>query len=62
MQDIIYSLNTDDLQLVAVEELNRKLSLEEIKELIDILEKKIDWYGIVAESIDSLINERLKSN
>ena len=41
---IIYSLNIEDLQTVAENELNRKLNDEEIEYMENNLYKYIDWY------------------
>lgn len=48
---IIYSLNTEDVQFVAKEELNRTLTEEEIDLVQDGVERRINWYDIIEASI-----------
>ena len=50
--EIIYSLNVADIQEVAMQELDRELTPEEIKTLIDPIAEKIPWYEAVADSIN----------
>ena len=45
---IIYSINVEDVQNVAEQELERELSDEEIKIVEDRLVAYIDWYGSIA--------------
>lgn len=45
---IIYSINVEDVQNVAEQELERELSDEEIKIVEDRLVDYIDWYGSIA--------------
>jgi hypothetical protein len=52
---IIYSLNAEDVQTVAEQELDRKLSDEEIKNIIDSIAEKINWYDAIAETINEKI-------
>jgi len=44
---IVYSLNVEDLQTVAENELNRKLNDEEIEYIENNLYKCIDWYQAI---------------
>jgi hypothetical protein len=48
---IIYSLNVEDVQNVAQQELERELSVEEINKIIDQIAEKINWYDAIADSI-----------
>ncbi|VVB89554.1 Uncharacterised protein [uncultured archaeon] len=54
---IIYSLNIEDVQNVATEELGRKLNKKELKIIEDKIGKYIDWY----ESINIAIADNLKT-
>jgi len=45
---IVYSLNVEDLQNVAEQELDRELTDEEIKIVEDRLGDYIDWYETIA--------------
>ena len=53
---IIYSINIKDVQTVAKQELNRKLSDDELKMVEMKLGDYIDWY----EAINTTINEITK--
>ena len=44
---IIYSINIEDIQTVAKQELNRKLSEEELKMVELKLGDYIDWYEVI---------------
>ncbi|MCG3155458.1 MAG: hypothetical protein DKINENOH_02064 [bacterium] len=53
--DIIYSLNIDDVQTVAMEEIGRKLSLSEIKSIEDLICDNINWYDAILDAINAKI-------
>jgi hypothetical protein len=53
--DIIYSLNIDDIQTVAVQEIDRELTVVEIDSIRDLICEKIDWYGAILDSINEKI-------
>ena len=48
---IIYSLNVDDIQNVAFDEIGRELSQSEIEQITDSLAANIDWYSCIANTI-----------
>jgi hypothetical protein len=54
---IIYSLNQEDIQAVALQEIERNLSSEEIEKIKNSIAEKINWYDAIAYSI----NENFKS-
>ncbi|MBU3967595.1 MAG: hypothetical protein KKG76_09505 [Euryarchaeota archaeon] len=54
---IIYSLNIEDVQNVATEELGRKLNNKELKIIENKIGDYIDWY----ESINMAITDNLKT-
>lgn len=54
---IIYSLNIEDVQNVATEELGRKLNNTELKIIENKIGDYIDWY----ESINMAITDNLKT-
>jgi hypothetical protein len=58
--DIFYSLNVEDIQTVAVEEIDRELTDDEIEKIIDSIAEKISWYDAIAESINEVIVENNK--
>jgi hypothetical protein len=49
--DIVYSLNVEDIQTVAIEELERELSDDELNRVIELLGERINWYEAVLSSI-----------
>lgn len=51
---IIYSINIEDVQNVADQELDRELTDEEIKLVENRLDEYIDWYGEIASAITEL--------
>jgi hypothetical protein len=53
---IIYSLNVEDIQRVAVQEIERNVSPEEIEKITKSITDKINWYDAIANSI----NEKIK--
>lgn len=61
---IIYSLSVEEIQEVALEELGRNLTPDEIQKAIPSIEKSIDWYDIIYYSILGNIesNEEFKSS
>lgn len=53
---IIYSLTVEDIQTVSEETLDRKLSDNEIKTILDSIAEKINWYAAIADSINEKID------
>lgn len=49
---IIYSLIEDDIQTVALQELERNLSSQEIEKIKKTIAEKINWYEAIADSIN----------
>ncbi len=47
MQDIVYYLNTEDVQMVAVENIGRELTAGEIERLKEPIAEKINWYDAI---------------
>jgi len=50
---IIYSINIEDVQNVAEEELGRKLSKKELEIIEDKIGDYIDWYGAIDFAIQN---------
>ncbi len=48
---IIYSLNEDDIQTVAEQEIGRKLSSDEINAIEDDVAMNMNWYEAIAIAI-----------
>lgn len=55
---IVYSINVEDLQMVADQELDRKLTEKEIKFVEDRLGDHVDWYGAITSAINDLSKSR----
>ena len=49
--EIVYTLNIEDVQIVANEELGRDLLPDEIGKITDSIGEKINWYNAIADSI-----------
>ncbi len=49
---IIYSLTVEDIQTVAIQEIDRNLSKVEIEKILDQIAEKINWYDAIADSIN----------
>ena len=56
-EEIIYSININDIQTVAEEEINRKLTLSEIESIIDPISERINWYDAIADAINEFISK-----
>jgi hypothetical protein len=54
---IFYSLNIKDIQTVALDTLERKLTDEEIKEILDPIADRIAWYDAIQNVILSKIDQ-----
>ncbi len=54
-QKTIYSINIEDIQTVAQQELERNLTLEEIAKLEDSIAENINWYDAIAAAINHKI-------
>ena len=54
---VIYSLNIEDIQTVAIQEIDRELTDNEIKKVKNLIGEKINWYdaifNTIMEEIDS---------
>jgi hypothetical protein len=59
---IIYSINIEDVQNVAEEELERKLTKKELEIIEDKLGDYIDWYGAIDITIRNEIVNSGKKN
>ncbi len=48
---VFYSLNEEDIQNVASQEIERKLSETEIERIKDLIASNINWYDAIANAI-----------
>jgi hypothetical protein len=58
---IIYSLTIEDIQTVALQEIERNLSSKEIEKIKDSITEKINWYDAIADSINENIKSKVQS-
>lgn len=49
---LVYSLNIEDVQKVALDKLERELTQDEICKLIDSINENIDWSEAISSAID----------
>lgn len=50
-EKIIYSLNVEDIQTVATQEIERELTSAEITRIKDSIAENIPWYDAIANAI-----------
>ena len=55
--EIVYSLNIEDIQTVATQEIERELTDDEIEKIKDLIAEKISWYDAIAAAINEMIVE-----
>lgn len=57
--EIFYSMNIEDIQTVATEEIERELTDDEIDKLIksNSIADRIPWHSAIAAAINELISE-----
>ncbi|HEY4688796.1 MAG TPA: hypothetical protein VIK33_05750 [Anaerolineae bacterium] len=55
LEEIIYSLNIEDIQTIAEENLERHLTEEELNLVIDNLPGYIDWGGAISSAIREVL-------
>ena len=53
---IVYSLSIEDIQTVAIQEIDRELTANEIKEIKDLIGERLNWYDAFFDSINEKIN------
>jgi hypothetical protein len=53
--NIVYSINIEDVQNVAEQELDRELTPEEVKLIASRVGDYISWYDVIALAIDEKI-------
>ena len=51
LSETFYSLNFEDIQTVANEEIGRDLSKDELLKLVDEISENINWYDAISDSI-----------
>ena len=56
-ETIVYSINVEDLQMVAKQELSRELSPSELAIVADKVGDYFDWRGAIAAAIEDRLQE-----
>ena len=54
-EDIIYSLTVEDVQTVAMETMDRKLTESEINNLIDPIHERMPWFDAIEDAIQCIL-------
>jgi hypothetical protein len=57
-EEIIYSLNIEDVQTVAQQEIERNLTKKEIEDIIEIIASNVNWYDAIAVAINENIEAK----
>ena len=52
---VIYSINIEDVQNVAEQELDRELTADELKIVEEKIGHQVDWYSAISETLDKYI-------
>ena len=52
---IIYPINIEDVQNVAWQELDREMTVDELKIVADKIGDQFDWYGSITAVLDEYI-------
>jgi hypothetical protein len=55
---IVYSLNIEDVQTVALEEIGRELTASEIEKIEDLIAENINWYDAILDAINAKLDLR----
>jgi hypothetical protein len=59
---IFYSLNIKDIQTVALDVLDRKLTDKEIEKILDPIAVNIGWYNAIENSIQVHLNKKKRNH
>ncbi len=59
--EIVYSLNIEDIQTVATEEFGRELTDDEVAKVRDLIGEYINWYDAIFHSIREITVLRWES-
>jgi len=55
--EIVYSINTNDIQNVANKALGRPLTKKEVLLIKESIDERIDWFGAIESAIQEHIRE-----
>lgn len=48
---VFFSLCIEDIQTVAVQEIERELTMNEVNQIKDVIAAKVNWYDAIADTI-----------
>lgn len=54
---MVYWLNEEDVQHVAIDELGRELTYDEVKRIVDPINENIDWASAISIAINQYIKK-----
>jgi hypothetical protein len=57
MKTIYYKLTIEDVQNVAMEELDRELTRKELMQIEDPIAENIPWYDAIASAIEKVVDK-----
>lgn len=57
MKTIYYKLTLEDVQNVAMKELDRELTRKELMKIEDLIAERIPWYDAITFAIQELVDE-----
>lgn len=57
--DILFSLCSEDFQTVAIQEIDRLLTEDEMVKVRKLVDEKINWYDAIVNSINELLNSKI---
>lgn len=57
--DVFYSLSTEDIQNVANDLFGRNLTEAEIKEVIPLIEDRMNWYDCIEDCILEVVDDEI---
>ena len=58
--EVLYQLTVEDFQNIALENIERELSDEEVKKVADWVADRIPWYDLIDNGITELIGNKDK--
>lgn len=53
-EGVFYFLTTDDIQTVAEDQLDRRLTDQEIEMVKDLIAERIEWFGPIADVLNNV--------
>lgn len=54
--NVVYSLNIEDIQTVAIREIDRELAEDEVEKVKNLIGEYVNWYDAILNSIIEIIS------